>query len=336
MRWRNTKFVTMNQFGRIFRISIWGESHGPAVGVVIDGCKAGIPISVEDFAEDLRRRQGGGAATTPRKEDDVPEILSGVLNNHTTGAPISILFRNRSVRSEDYAAFAKVPRPGHADFVAHKKFQGYNDPRGGGHFSGRLTAPLVAAGVVAKKLLQYHHPEIKISAVVTGIGGLSVEEGKAEAIRLNDSLGGVVECTAEHVPLGWGEPFFDAAESLIAHLAFAIPAIKGIAFGSGFSAATMRGSEHNDALINTSGETRTNHSGGITGGITNGNPLKFQVAVKPASSTPQPQETLRLDTGTMEQLEVKGRHDLVIALRVPPVLEAITAIALADMMMRYK
>jgi len=319
----------MNTLGTNFRISIFGESHGPWVGVTIDGCPPGISLTEADLMPDLDRRKAGAAGTTPRKEEDIPVFLSGVYNNSTTGAPLTIAFPNNNTRSADYDAIKKTPRPGHADFVLSKKFGGFNDHRGGGHSSGRLTVALVAAGVVAKKILT----NINISASLAEAGGdTDIEAAIQKAINENDSIGGIVACTVTGLSIGLGEPFFNSLESVISHAVFAIPAIKGIEFGTGFAAVKMRGSEHNDALLDEIGTTKTNHSGGINGGISNGNALFFRVAVKPASSTPREQQTWNSDTNTVTPFTVKGRHDLCIALRVPVVVEAVTAIVLADMM----
>ena len=333
----------MNSFGRIFRISIFGESHGESVGIVIDGCPAGMPLSVDDFLPDLEKRKGGTQkGTTPRQEEDLPIFKSGIFNNKTTGAPITILFENKNVRSADYEKQRDVPRPGHADFVAHKKFAGFEDYRGSGHFSGRLTVALVAAGVVAKKILGLTQRELEgevsskitITATILEIGGeKDLDKGLQKAIDEKDSIGGVIECRAAGLPIGLGEPFFDSAESLLSHIVFAIPAVRGIEFGTGFAAAKMFGSEHNDAIENMAGKTRTNHAGGIVGGLTNGNELVFRIAIKPTSSTPKEQNTLNWNTGQVENASVKGRHDLCIALRVPVILEAVTAVVLADLMM---
>ncbi len=334
----------MNSFGRIFRISIFGESHGESVGVNIDGCPAGLPLSVEDFLTDIERRKGGNQkGTTPRKEDDLPIFKSGIFNNKTTGAPITILFENNNTRSTDYEKQRAVPRPGHADFVAHEKFGGYEDFRGGGHFSGRLTVALVAAGVIAKKLLTLLHASpdeanprssINVHADIVEIGGeTDLEKGLQKAIDTKDSIGGIVSCSVTGLPIGLGEPFFDSAESLLSHAVFAIPAVRGIEFGTGFAAARMFGIEHNDSIEDKSGKTKTNHAGGIVGGITNGNELTFRIAVKPTSSTPKQQQTLNWQSGDVEPFSVKGRHDLCIALRVPVVLEAVTAVVIADMML---
>jgi chorismate synthase len=479
----------MNSFGRIFRISIFGESHGESVGIVIDGCPAGLLLTINDFLPDLERRKGGTQkGTTPRQEDDLPIFKSGIFSDHTTGAPITILFENKNTRSSDYEKLRAVPRPGHADFVARKKAGGFEDYRGSGHFSGRLTVALVAAGVIAKKLLErvqtsphtplqrigaesfvpgyftspeeqwkflvdfakenrkkttkaedvlwqnlrnrklkgfkfrrqhpvnefipdfvciqqklaieidgeYHDDEIQkkldairtvwlkesgyrlvrftndqvlkdisnvlseiedaflkglnspspseresegevcieISSKILEIGGeADLEKGLQKAIDQKDSIGGIIECRATGLPVGLGEPFFDSAESLLGHIVFAIPAVRGIEFGTGFAAAKMFGSQHNDAIENMDGKTKTNHAGGIVGGLTNGNELVFRIAIKPTSSTPKEQTTLNWETEKIETVSVKGRHDLCIALRVPVILEAVTAIVLADLML---
>lgn len=332
----------MNSFGRLFRVSIFGESHGPAVGIIIDGCPAGIDLTEADFTIDMDRRKGGTQkGTTPRQETDAPIFKSGVFQNKTTGAPLMILFENNNTRSGDYEKQRAFPRPGHADFVAHKKFGGFEDFRGGGHFSGRLTVCLVGAGVVAKKVLELLpcpsspiEKGIKVTAAILEIGGeRDLEKGLQKAIEAKDSIGGIVECVVKNLPVGLGEPFFDSVESQLAHAVFSIPAIKGVEFGAGFLAAKMFGVEHNDAIIDDNGKTKTNNAGGIVGGITNGNDLVFRIVVKPTSSTPKEQETLNWETGAVGKFSVKGRHDLCIALRVPPVLEAVTAIVLADMLL---
>jgi chorismate synthase len=321
----------VNSFGRIFRVHIIGESHGDCVGVIIDGCPAGLPIDVSDFEVDIERRKGGTQkGTTPRKEDDIPLIKTGVFNGKTTGAPLTILFENKNTRSGDYEKQRAIPRPGHADFTASVKYGGYEDYRGGGHFSGRLTVALVAAGVIAKKLLKQATP----IANILEIGGESdIEKGLQKAIDQKDSIGGIVECRVSGLPVGLGEHFFDSVESVLAHAVFAIPAIKGVEFGAGFAAAKMFGSDHNDPILDASGKTGSNHAGGVVGGITNGNELVFRVAVKPTSSTPKEQVSWNKETDQLDALSVKGRHDLCIALRVPVVLEAVTAIVLTDLML---
>ena len=329
------KKYSLNRFGTLFRVHIFGESHGDSVGVNIDGVPAGLPLEAKDFEADIERRKGGLAkGTTPRKEPDIPLFKSGVFNDRTTGAPVTILFENTNTRSADYDKLRAVPRPGHADFVAGRKYGGFEDYRGGGHFSGRLTVCLVAAGVIAKKLLM-QSAQVSIKATITEIGGeADPEKGLQKAIQEKDSVGGIVECRVSGLPAGLGEPFFDSVESLISHMVFAIPAVRGIEFGTGFMAARMFGSEHNDAIENAAGKTATNHAGGVVGGITNGNDLVYRIAIKPTSSTPKEQSTLNLDSGKMEPFSVKGRHDLCIALRVPVILEAATAIVLADLMMQ--
>lgn len=350
----------MDTFGRKFRVSIFGESHGEAIGVVLDGVQPGISLSPEDFSDDILRRKSGPKGTTPRIETDIPEILSGVYNGFTTGAPLTIIFRNRNTRSGDYKLFNDVPRPGHADYTASVKWLDFNDPRGGGHFSGRLTLPIVAAGVVAKKMCVFN-----IKATILEIGGVTREKAIAalpmefqiapdhlhpsiiwkdvleEVIREKDSVGGIVECRVDGIPAGLGEPFFDSVESLVSHAVFSIPGVRGIEFGDGFEASRMRGSEHNDPFDMVDNGTglnlhrrvhpSKNGSGGINGGITNGNPLVFRVAFKPTSSIGKTQETFNFATGEMTELEIPGRHDACFALRTPPVVEAMTAIVLADL-----
>ncbi len=323
----------MNTFGTIFRVSIFGESHGAQVGVVIDGCPAGIALTDSDFTADLQRRKSGGKGTTTRIEADEPEIVSGVFNGHTTGTPITILFKNSNTHSSDYSNLVAQPRPGHADFTGRCKYNGFNDYRGGGHFSARNTVAIVAAGVVAKKVLD----GVSIKSTIVEVGGQAdIEATVAKAMAQNDSVGGLVDCRVTGLPVGWGEPFWDSVESLISHAVFAIPAVKGIEFGSGFAAAQMFGSQHNDAIIDERGTTATNNAGGINGGITNGNELYFRLAVKPTASIAREQMTYNFETHKVEPLIVKGRHDACIALRVPPIVEAMTAIVLADLKLRAK
>jgi len=320
----------MNAYGRLFRLTIFGESHGKKVGVILDGCPAGLPLQKDDFLPDLKRRQSGSEGTTARHEPDIPVIETGILEGKTTGAPILISIVNRDLKSEDYQSLRKKPRPGHADYVAWQKYKGFNDPRGGGIFSGRLTVALVSAGVIAKKLLS----PIKVSATLQEAGGMKdISKAVQAATKENDSIGGIIECRAQELPVGLGEPFFDSTESLISHLVFSIPAIKGIEFGSGFACSRMRGSKCNDIIVNKKGETETNHAGGINGGITNGNELVFRVAVKPPSSIGKVQRTVHLQTGRSVNIRVKGRHDACIALRMPVVVEAAAAIGLADLML---
>ena len=485
----------MNSFGKIFRVSIFGESHGECVGITIDGCPAGLALTEDDLLPDLERRKGGKQkGTTPRQEADYPIFKSGIFNGKTTGFPITILFENNNTRSEDYQKQRSIPRPGHADFTAHEKFGGNEDCRGGGHFSARLTTGLVAAGVIAKKLMKHltpnpspkerdldtsddfgyitdttgnypllkdfakanrknptdaeislwqhlrnrnidgfkfrrQHPvagfipdfvcleaklivevdghyhsadeqhrydelrtkwlneynyqllrftnkealnqinevvnkikeklseiknthqlseagspsplerelegEVTIHAEVIEIGGeKDLEKGLQNAIDAKDSVGGLVECKVNGLPVGLGEPYFDSVESALAHIIFAIPAVRGIEFGTGFAAAKMFGSEHNDAIEDMYGKTTTNHAGGVVGGISNGNELVFRLAIKPTSSTPKEQKSLNWDTKEVESFSIKGRHDLCVALRAPVIVEAAAAIVLADLMMQ--
>ena len=339
----------MNTFGRKFRVTIFGESHGEAVGVVLDGVPAGLELCESDFDRDLARRKSGAKGTTARTEADKPIILSGVFEGHTTGAPIAIIFRNENTRSQDYSQFAAMPRPGHADQTAAIRWDDCNDPRGGGHFSGRLTLPVVAAGVVAKKVLadatildETPVAENGIHARIVELGGIP-ECGKAQdampeqwqeaidqVIKEGDSLGAVIECVVPEIEPGYGEPFWDSVESQIAHAMFAIPGVRGIEFGDGFKAAAMKGSEHNDP-IGEDGRPTKNGAGGINGGLTNGAPLKFRVAFKPTSSIAKAQQTFNFATGEMDTLSIKGRHDACFALRCPVIVEAMTAIALADL-----
>ena len=246
---------------------------------------------------DIERRKGGiQKGTTPRQESDLPIFKTGIFNDRTTGAPITIFFENNNTRSGDYEKLRAIPRPGHADFVAHEKFGGYEDYRGGGHFSGRLTVALVAAGVIAKKLLMLVHTNMR--AEIKEIAGMTdLEAGLQKAIDAKDSVGGIVECRVQNLPASLGEPFFDSVESLISHAVFSIPAVRAIEFGTGFAAARMFGSEHNDAIADKTGRTITNHAGGVVGGISNGNELVFRIAIKPTSSTPKEQETFNRETG---------------------------------------
>jgi chorismate synthase len=336
----------MNSFGRIFRVEIFGESHGSAVGVVVDGCPPGIEIGSGDFEPDMARRRSGAPGTTERREADLPEILSGVFEGRATGSPICLVLRNEDTRSSDYEDFKRVPRPGHADFTSRSKYDGFADPRGSGHFSGRVTAGLVAAGAVAKKILAAARKSASGGAaggpaepagvvfdtrLLEAGGRRDVDAAVSEAKAASDSVGGLVEIRVRGLPPGLGEPFFDAAESLIAHALFAVPAVRGVEFGDGFAAARMRGSEHNDPFVDASGRTAKNGAGGVNGGITNGNELVVRVAVKPASTIAAPQRTADFVTGEETILAPGGRHDACIALRAAVVLEAAVAIALADL-----
>ena len=321
----------MNTFGRKFRVSIFGESHGELIGVVLDGVPAGLELSEQDFEHDIQRRKSGAKGTTPRQEEDKPQIVSGTFEGHTTGAPLTIVFRNMNTRSSDYDLFAAMPRPGHADLTAALKWDDCQDPRGSGHFSGRLTLPIVAAGVVAKKILQ--DTTLLDDTPFSGVQAQIVEMGDLdEAMSEGDSVGAVIECTVPDIDPGYGEPFWDSVESLIAYAIFAIPGVRGIEFGDGFMASKMRGSEHNDP-IGPDGRPTKNGAGGANGGITNGAPIMFRVAFKPTSSISRPQQTFNFTTGEMDTLQVPGRHDVCFALRAPVVVEAMTAIVLADLVL---
>ena len=329
----------MNTFGRKFRVSIFGESHGELIGVTLDGVPAGLSISEKDFEQDILRRKSGAKGTTPRIEADQPIIVSGVFEGHATGAPLTIVFKNTNTHSSDYSLFSAMPRPGHADLTAAIKWDECQDPRGGGHFSGRLTLPVVAAGVVAKKILADltmldETPCNEVSAKSVELGGLTADWDEAieEAIKEGDSLGAVIECTVPEIDPGYGEPFWDSVESYIAHAIFAIPGVRGIEFGDGFRAAAMKGSEHNDP-IGEDARPIKNGAGGLNGGITNGAPIVFRTAFKPTSSIRKAQQTYNFEKQEMDTLEVPGRHDVCFALRAPVVVEAMTAIALADLVL---
>lgn len=321
----------MNQFGHNLRLSIWGESHGPQIGISLDGVPAGIPLEEADFEHDLARRRSGALGTTPRVETDEPRLVSGIYNGKTTGAPLTIEFANRDIHSQHYDTVTRHYRPSHADMVAYHRFAGFNDPRGGGHFSGRLTLAITAAGVVAKKMLP---SGVVFDTRLTEIGGCTDPADFEHVLRAasaeQDSVGGVVECRVQDVPLGLGQPFFDSAESMIAHLLFAIPAVKGVEFGSGFAGSRLRGSQNNDCILDFKGTTATNHAGGVNGGLTNGNELVVRAAVKPTPSIGRPQNTYNLATDRVEPLAIRGRHDVCIALRGAVVVEAAVAIALAN------
>jgi chorismate synthase len=327
----------MNSFGRVFRVEIFGESHGEAVGALIDGCPPGLALAAGDFEADLARRRAGGPGTTPRKESDRPEFLSGLYRGRTTGGPLALVFRNENTRGADYERFAALPRPGHADFSGRLRYRGFSDPRGGGHFSGRLSLGLVAAGVVAKRLLKgssFATRLLRADGSPFAEGELEAEAAAAAAEL--DSIGAVVETRVGGLPAGLGEPFFDSVEGAISHIVFAVPGVRGIEFGDGFRAAAMRGSEHNDPILDASGRTARNGSGGVNGGITNGNELVFRAAVKPTSSIGKPQRTFDFERGAMGELDCGGRHDACIALRAAVAIEDAAAIALADLALLAK
>ncbi|MBQ6676729.1 MAG: chorismate synthase [Clostridia bacterium] len=325
-----------SSFGQTLRVTVWGESHAPSVGVDIDGFPAGYHIDPDAVAEFMSRRAPGrDAFSTSRREDDIPEFLSGVENGVTTGEVIKAEIKNRDVRSSDYDNVRNVPRPGHADYAARVKYgDGYN-MAGGGPFSGRMTAPLCVAGALAIGLLSkngitVHAEPVEIGGVACDVDAMKDEIAKAKAD--GDSVGGIVECTADGLPAGVGGPLFDGMESLISQAVFAIPAVKGIEFGAGFAAARMRGSENNDPFAVENGRviTTKNDHGGILGGITSGAPLVFRAAFKPTPSIAKEQDSVDLATLENVKLTVKGRHDPCVVLRAVPAVESACAIAILD------
>ncbi|MBW3582373.1 MAG: chorismate synthase [Euryarchaeota archaeon] len=363
--------MTMS-FGTLYRVSIFGESHGHAIGAVAHGVPAGTPLDLKAVQYQLdRRRPGQSMLTTQRKETDTVTFLSGVLDGHATGAPIGMTIPNADTDSSKYDRIRHVPRPGHSDYPAHVKYRGHNDVRGGGHFSGRLTAPLTAAGALARQTLQHlSGGAVRPFAAATSIGGVkarfdpdtadlatiaariddhptrcpdpdAADEMAAvvEAARRDqDSVGGVVTCVVDGLPVGLGEPFFDSVESVVAHLMFAIPAVKGVEFGSGFALSRLHGSEANDTYTYEDGKvvTRSNHAGGALGGLTDGARLVFRVAVKPASSIAKEQETVDLSSREGTTLRVTGRHDPCIVPRAVPVIENVVCIGLLDLWSRAR
>ena len=309
---------------------LFGESHGPAVGVLLRNVPTGLPVDEELICADLLRRKASGGLTTSRMESDAVEFLSGVYQGKTTGDPVVAILRNENARSADYDALHALPRPGHADYTAFVRSSGRNDPRGGGHLSGRLTAPLVVAGSLAKA-----HLETKgITVTAEIVEEETLRQHAEEARREGDSVGGQIRCIVRGVPAGLGGgDYAEAVESEISRHVFAIPAVKAIGFGDGEAFAAMRGSSANDPL-RTDGKTvytTTNHAGGINGGITNGAPLRFRVAFKPTASIYKPQQTYNFAKEQMDTLQIKGRHDVCFALRTPVIVEAMTAIVLADL-----
>ena len=319
-----------NSFGNNFKIEIYGGSHTESLGVIISGVPAGIPLTEADFEADLSRRRSGAKGTTPRKEGDVPHIVSGVADGVTTGEKLEVVFYNENTRSGDYDRLRNHPRPSHADLTARHKYGDDFDLRGGGIFSGRMTLLLVAAGVVAKKVAKAEY-----TSRITELGGCTdstkFDEVVAAAQRDGDSVGGIIECTVTGAGRDLGEPFFDSVESIAAHLLFSVPAVKGVEFGSGFAGVALRGSERNDRIVDANGKTATNHEGGINGGITNGNPIVVRVAIKPTPSIAQPQDTFNFISQSVEPLTIGGRHDACIVLRASVVIEAVMAIALAEL-----
>lgn len=324
----------MNTFGKLFTVSIYGESHGKSVGVLIDNVLAGIPLKEEDFTEDLSKRQGGQPNTTKRKEPDIPKLMSGVLDGRTTGAPILINFTNENVNSKDYKNLINHPRPSHADYTYKNKYK-YNDYRGGGASSGRLTVGLVSAGVVAKKIIPFTFNTKLIQL------GKEKDESKFDSYleeikNLNDSVGGIVEITIKNVKNFVGEPFFYSVESAISQILFSIGGVKGVEFGAGFNGVNLLGSEYNDLIIKKDGTTKTNNNGGINGGIANGNDIVVRVFVKPTPSISLPQKTYNFNNHKIEELQITGRHDPSICKRAMIVLENACAIAMCDLYLLNK
>ncbi|MFC2071892.1 chorismate synthase [Chloroflexota bacterium] len=350
-----------NSFGKLFTITSFGESHGRCVGIIIDGCPAGLPVSEEDIQREVDKRKPASTIATARVEEDKVEILSGIFNKHSTGAPICLLIWNRDIDSSEYEKTRHLLRLGHADYTAFIKYDGFNDFRGGGRFSGRITATFVMAGAIAKKLL--NQIGVEVLAHTIEIGGVKAEtkglaeirqadkntlkcadlEAATEMLQVvekareeGDSMGGIIEGTALNLPAGLGEPVFDTMEGDLAKALFAIPAVKGVEFGSGFSAATKRGSENNDPFTIQNGKivTVTNNAGGILGGISNGMPIVLRVVVKPTPSIAKTQGTVNIERMEPAAIEVRGRHDACIVPRAVPVVEAMIAITLCDFAMR--
>ena len=320
-----------NSFGKILRVTIYGASHDQVVGITIDGIPEGIHLPTEFFDDDLNRRRPQHRGETSRHESDRPHISGLDSNQYTTGQPLRIEFTNQDTRSKDYSHLRRQPRPSHADLVQMRKYGPDYNIAGGGMASGRMTVALVAVGVVAKRILN----EAQFTTEVISIGGERDPQRQGELIervaREGDSIGGVVECRVNGVPHSLGEPFFDSAESIIAHLLFSIPGVKGVEFGDGFDGTKKRGSERNDAIISTDGQTLTNNEGGINGGITNGNELVVRVAIKPTPSIVREQQTYNFESNTIEPLAIGGRHDACIARRAAVVVETMVALALADL-----
>ena len=347
--------------GSALRLSIFGQSHSEAIGMTLDGLPAGIPVDPEALQLFLNRRAPGqNDWSTPRREEDRPEFLCGLKDGKTCGAPLTAVIHNHNTHGQDYAQLRILPRPGHADYTAQVKYGGFQDTNGGGHFSGRLTAPLCIAGGILLQMLARQEITVQarilriadvtddtpfVSAVsekqfptVSDEAGVKMRQAISDARREGDSVGGIVECVIRGAPAGLGEPMFDGVENRIAQLMFAVPAVKGIEFGAGFAAAGMRGSENNDAFCLAEGKirTRSNHAGGILGGITDGEEIVFRTAFKPTPSISRPQQSVNLETLQEETLEITGRHDPCIVPRAVPVVEAAAALALSDLMMGGK
>jgi chorismate synthase len=352
-----------NSFGNLFTITSFGESHGKLIGIIIDGCPAGLPVTQQDIQQELdRRKPGEGPASTTRKEEDKAEVLSGIFNGHTTGAPVCLTIWNRDIDSGEYEKGKFLPRPGHADYTSYIKYGGFGDYRGGGRFSGRITAGFVMAGAIALKLLKLINTEVLAHTVEIGgiaarhmdfdetrqnITGNPLRCADAEAARKmtaaieeaakqGDSLGGIIEGIALGLPAGLGEPVFGALDAQLAKALFAIPSVKGVEFGAGFQSALKKGSENNDPFVieNDKLVTGSNNAGGILGGISNGMPLVVRVAIKPTASIAKSQQTVNMKEMTDAKLELKGRHDVCIVPRATVVVEAMIAVTLCDFALR--
>ncbi len=348
-----------NSLGKLFTITSFGESHGKLIGIIIDGCPAGLPVTRQDIQKELdKRKPGESPASTARKEEDKAEVLAGIFNGHTTGAPICLAIWNKDIDSSEYEKGRFLPRPGHADYTSYIKYGGFGDYRGGGRFSGRITAGFVMAGAIARKLLKL--VKIEVMAHTVEIGGIAARHKDFNEIRQNitnnplrcadaeaarkmtaaieeagkqgDSLGGIIEGIALGLPVGLGEPVFDALDAELAKALFAIPAVKGVEFGSGFRAAREKGSENNDPFVieNDKLVTSSNNAGGILGGISNGMPLIVRVAIKPTASIAKSQQTVNIKEMTGAKLELKGRHDVCIVPRATVVVESMIAVILCD------
>jgi len=355
-------------WGKNIKISIFGESHGPLIGVTIDGIPSGIKLDMGYISKEMKRRKPGRSMTTPRKEDDNVEIVSGIFNGFTTGTPLTATIKNKDINSAHYTDCENIPRPSHADYTGMLRYNNFNDKRGGGHFSGRLTAPIVFAGSILRLALEEHG--IVIGSHLKSIQSIEdksfdmckediplisllrnmdlpvidtdiikeIENILADVSKSGDSVGGVIEGIVYNLPAGLGDPIFHSIESLLSSIFFSIPGVKGVEFGAGFSIASMQGSLANDAYCNQNGNIRTttNNNGGIVGGISNGMPIIWRVAMKPTPSISLPQKSLNLETLEPAELSIVGRHDPCIAIRAVPVLEAACAIAIFDILLSHK
>lgn len=354
-----------NNFGTNISMTIFGESHGPCIGITLDGLPAGFKINIERIKEDMEKRKAKGSISTQRHEDDEVEIVSGFFNGYTTGTALTILIQNKNTQSKDYSDIQYRLRPGHADFSAYEKYHGFQDYRGGGHFSGRLTAPIVAAGSICRQILETKN--ILIGSHIEQLYALhdapfsnnidelkkqiqtlnkkefasldeqvaqNMEQAILEAKNEQDSIGGILESAIINLPAGIGEPFFDSIESILAHLLFSIPAVKGVSFGAGFQMASKKGSEANDAFImNDTIQTKTNNNGGINGGISNGMPIIIHTCIKPTPSIYKAQETVDYKTKESQTLNIKGRHDPCILHRARIVVDSMIAFGILDLLM---